>query len=46
MTAAPSDTVNALEATRLLGSTAWQTYLAEQEAAFADTAEEVIPGLF
>ena len=26
MTAAPSDTVNALEATRLLGSTAWQTY--------------------
>jgi MraZ protein len=25
---------------------AWNTYLAEQEAAFADTAEEVIPGLF
>ncbi|MCX7521502.1 division/cell wall cluster transcriptional repressor MraZ [Microbacterium sp. STN6] len=25
---------------------AWQTYLAEQEAAFSDTAEEVIPGLF
>jgi MraZ protein len=25
---------------------AWQTYLAEQEAAFAETAEEVIPGLF
>ena len=25
---------------------AWETYLAEQEAAFADTAEEVIPGLF
>ena len=27
-------------------ATAWQKYLAEQEAAFADTAEEVIPGLF
>ncbi|QTX04914.1 division/cell wall cluster transcriptional repressor MraZ [Agromyces archimandritae] len=27
-------------------ATAWQTYLAEQEAAFAETAEEVIPGLF
>ena len=27
-------------------ATAWQTYLVEQEAAFADTAEEVIPGLF
>jgi MraZ protein len=27
-------------------ATAWQTYLAEQEAAFANTAEEVIPGLF
>ncbi|MFK4729171.1 division/cell wall cluster transcriptional repressor MraZ [Agromyces mediolanus] len=25
---------------------AWQHYLAEQEAAFAETAEEVIPGLF
>ncbi|MGX5695368.1 division/cell wall cluster transcriptional repressor MraZ [Agromyces soli] len=25
---------------------AWQTYLDEQEAAFAETAEEVIPGLF
>jgi MraZ protein len=25
---------------------AWNTYLAEQEAVFADTAEEVIPGLF
>ena len=25
---------------------AWQTYLGEQEAAFAETAEEVIPGLF
>ncbi|MCD5347364.1 division/cell wall cluster transcriptional repressor MraZ [Agromyces sp. S2-1-8] len=25
---------------------AWQNYLAEQEAAFAETAEEVIPGLF
>ncbi|CAN5173021.1 division/cell wall cluster transcriptional repressor MraZ [soil metagenome] len=25
---------------------AWETYLAEQEAAFADTSEEVIPGLF
>lgn len=25
---------------------AWEAYLAEQEAAFADTAEEVIPGLF
>jgi MraZ protein len=25
---------------------AWNTYLAEQEAAFANTAEEVIPGLF
>lgn len=25
---------------------AWATYLAEQEATFADTAEEVIPGLF
>ncbi|GLI29085.1 transcriptional regulator MraZ [Agromyces rhizosphaerae] len=25
---------------------AWQTYLAEQEAVFANTAEEVIPGLF
>lgn len=25
---------------------AWQQYLAEQEAAFAETAEEVIPGLF
>jgi MraZ protein len=27
-------------------ATAWQNYLAEQEAAFAETAEEVIPGLF
>ncbi|WP_448809818.1 division/cell wall cluster transcriptional repressor MraZ [Agromyces bauzanensis] len=27
-------------------ATAWQIYLAEQEAAFAETAEEVIPGLF
>jgi len=25
---------------------AWEAYLAEQESAFADTAEEVIPGLF
>jgi MraZ protein len=25
---------------------AWETYYAEQESAFADTAEEVIPGLF
>jgi len=25
---------------------AWQTYLSEQEAVFANTAEEVIPGLF
>jgi MraZ protein len=25
---------------------AWQTYLAAQEAAFAETSEEVIPGLF
>ncbi|WP_349898216.1 division/cell wall cluster transcriptional repressor MraZ [Parafrigoribacterium soli] len=25
---------------------AWETYYAEQEAGFADTAEEVIPGLF
>ncbi|HEY0249136.1 MAG TPA: division/cell wall cluster transcriptional repressor MraZ [Gryllotalpicola sp.] len=25
---------------------AWAAYLAEQEAAFSDTAEEVIPGLF
>ena len=25
---------------------AWQTYLAEQEEAFAETAEEVVPGLF
>lgn len=25
---------------------AWETYLTEQEAAFAETAEEVIPGLF
>ncbi|WP_150306475.1 division/cell wall cluster transcriptional repressor MraZ [Planctomonas psychrotolerans] len=25
---------------------AWNSYLAENEAAFADTAEEVIPGLF
>jgi MraZ protein len=25
---------------------AWQSYLDEQEAAFAETAEEVIPGLF
>ncbi|MBG6237926.1 MAG: division/cell wall cluster transcriptional repressor MraZ [Mycetocola sp.] len=25
---------------------AWEAYLAEQEAAFSDTAEEVIPGLF
>ncbi|MDN4615630.1 division/cell wall cluster transcriptional repressor MraZ [Leifsonia sp. F6_8S_P_1B] len=27
-------------------SQAWETYLAEQEAAFASTEEEVIPGLF
>lgn len=27
-------------------STAWNEYLAAQEAAFAETAEEVIPGLF
>ncbi|GAB2514019.1 division/cell wall cluster transcriptional repressor MraZ [Paramicrobacterium agarici] len=27
-------------------SEAWETYLAEQESAFSDTAEEVIPGLF
>ncbi|MGO4534076.1 division/cell wall cluster transcriptional repressor MraZ [Leifsonia sp. 2MCAF36] len=27
-------------------ATAWETYLAEQEAAFANTEEEVIPGLF
>jgi MraZ protein len=25
---------------------AWETYLAEQEQAFAETAEEVVPGLF
>jgi MraZ protein len=25
---------------------AWESYLSEQEAAFASTAEEVIPGLF
>ncbi|MET0975377.1 MAG: division/cell wall cluster transcriptional repressor MraZ [Leifsonia sp.] len=27
-------------------TTAWETYLAEQEATFANTTEEVIPGLF
>ncbi|MWB98365.1 division/cell wall cluster transcriptional repressor MraZ [Agromyces seonyuensis] len=27
-------------------ASAWQTYLAEQESAFSETAEEVIPGLF
>lgn len=27
-------------------SQAWETYLEQQEATFADTAEEVIPGLF
>jgi len=27
-------------------TTAWETYYAEQESAFADTTEEVIPGLF
>ncbi|WP_437584795.1 division/cell wall cluster transcriptional repressor MraZ [Paramicrobacterium sp. CJ85] len=27
-------------------SEAWETYLADQETAFAETAEEVIPGLF
>ncbi|ANF31030.1 division/cell wall cluster transcriptional repressor MraZ [Leifsonia xyli] len=27
-------------------ATAWETYLTEQEAAFASTEEEVIPGLF
>jgi len=27
-------------------SEAWDAYLAEQEAAFSETAEEVIPGLF
>ncbi|HEY5222104.1 MAG TPA: division/cell wall cluster transcriptional repressor MraZ [Microbacteriaceae bacterium] len=27
-------------------SEAWETYLAQQEATFADTTEEVIPGLF
>lgn len=27
-------------------SEAWEAYLAEQETAFANTAEEVIPGLF
>ena len=25
---------------------AWEKYYAEQESAFADTTEEVIPGLF
>jgi MraZ protein len=25
---------------------AWETYLAEQEQAFAEQAEEVVPGLF
>ena len=27
-------------------TTAWETYLAEQESAFANISEEVIPGLF
>jgi MraZ protein len=27
-------------------TTAWETYLTEQEATFANTTEEVIPGLF
>ncbi len=27
-------------------ATAWETYLAEQESSFANTTEEVIPGLF
>ncbi|MDO5696567.1 MAG: division/cell wall cluster transcriptional repressor MraZ [Dermatophilus congolensis] len=27
-------------------TTAWETYLASTEEAFADTAEEVVPGLF
>ena len=27
-------------------SSAWETYLSEQEATFANTTEEVIPGLF
>lgn len=27
-------------------SSAWETYLAEQEQVFSETAEEVIPGLF
>ena len=31
---------------RDLGRQAWETYLAEQEEAFAEQAEEVVPGLF
>ncbi|GAB2683298.1 division/cell wall cluster transcriptional repressor MraZ [Thalassiella azotivora] len=27
-------------------ATAWESYLAEQETAFSETAEEVVPGLF
>lgn len=38
--------IGAGERVEIWDSGAWETYLAEQEQAFAEQAEEVVPGLF
>ena len=38
--------IGAGERVEIWAATAWEAYLAEQEQAFAEQAEEVVPGLF
>lgn len=38
--------IGAGQRVEIWAAAAWETYLAEQEEAFADQAEEVVPGLF
>lgn len=38
--------IGAGDRAEIWNTAAWETYYAEQEAGFSDTAEEVIPGLF
>jgi MraZ protein len=38
--------IGAGERVEIWDATAWETYLSEQETAFAEQAEEVVPGVF
>jgi len=38
--------IGAGERVEIWDAAAWDAYLAEQESAFADQAEEVVPGIF